>query len=247
MFPRGRGAPRGLAFTCSRDAGQTFAPPQLVPESSDSAGGTNGSQQGLLMRKLAVTPAGQSPSSTAASERVREAARGSYAAPRMRARTSQRKTERAPARGRRPCPVALRPRDDYGRIASRPGCALRSGRPGRPLRSRHDLDFRTFDDGFPLHLPGNTRTQHEKAQYDSQQPHETHNVPPRKSEATTGQQALCRSLVPARGFSQAIFGTLQHRRTGRPNAPRGCSRAAACASIRHPHRHRAGRTSNHPC
>lgn len=58
LFPRGRGAPRGLAFTCSRDAGQTFAPPELVPDSSDSAGGTNGSQQGLLMRKLAVNAGG---------------------------------------------------------------------------------------------------------------------------------------------------------------------------------------------
>lgn len=50
--------PRGLGFTFSSDGGRTFASPSVVPGSADPALGFNGSQQGLLMRKLAVNAAG---------------------------------------------------------------------------------------------------------------------------------------------------------------------------------------------
>jgi len=53
-----REPPRGLAFTVSRDRGATFSAPALVPDSADPNGGFNGSQQGLLMRKLGVNGAG---------------------------------------------------------------------------------------------------------------------------------------------------------------------------------------------
>jgi hypothetical protein len=53
-----RADPRGLAFTYSRDGGRTFSPPAIVPGSIDPSGGSNGSHQGLLMRKLAVNGAG---------------------------------------------------------------------------------------------------------------------------------------------------------------------------------------------
>lgn len=58
LFLRGEFYPRGLGFTYSRDGGRTFAPPSVVPETDDPAVGVNGSQQGLLMRKLAVNKAG---------------------------------------------------------------------------------------------------------------------------------------------------------------------------------------------
>ena len=58
LFPRRGSAAQGLGFTVSRDAGRTFAPPVVVPGSVDPALGFNGSQQGLLMRKLAVNQAG---------------------------------------------------------------------------------------------------------------------------------------------------------------------------------------------
>ena len=58
LFPRRRGYSQGLGFTVSSDAGRTFAPPSVVPGSLDPALGFNGSQQGLLMRKLAVNGAG---------------------------------------------------------------------------------------------------------------------------------------------------------------------------------------------
>jgi len=58
LFPDRAAYPQGLGFTCSSDGGQTFAPPAVVPGSLDPALGFNGSQQGLLMRKLAVNPAG---------------------------------------------------------------------------------------------------------------------------------------------------------------------------------------------
>lgn len=58
IYPDGREPPRGLAIACSRDGGQTFSTPVMVPGSSDPAGGWNGSQQGLLMRKLGVNRAG---------------------------------------------------------------------------------------------------------------------------------------------------------------------------------------------
>jgi hypothetical protein len=50
------GRARGLAFTHSNDAGASFAAPRDVPQSVDLLGGTNGSHQGHLMRKLALEP-----------------------------------------------------------------------------------------------------------------------------------------------------------------------------------------------
>jgi hypothetical protein len=58
VYPDRHQSPRGLAMACSRDGGQTFSTPVIVPGSSDPAGGLNGSRQGLLMRKLAVNRAG---------------------------------------------------------------------------------------------------------------------------------------------------------------------------------------------
>jgi hypothetical protein len=54
--PRER--PRGLGLAISHDGGQRFSLPMEVPGSSDPAGGSNGSHQGLLMKKLAVNDAG---------------------------------------------------------------------------------------------------------------------------------------------------------------------------------------------
>jgi hypothetical protein len=59
LFPHPRRRPRGLAIAYSTDGGETFSTPAVVPGSSDPAGGANGSQQGLLMRKLATNAAGQ--------------------------------------------------------------------------------------------------------------------------------------------------------------------------------------------
>ena len=58
LFPSRRNYPRGLGLTYSSDGGRTFAAPSVNPGSVDPAFGTNGSQQGLLMRKLAVNGAG---------------------------------------------------------------------------------------------------------------------------------------------------------------------------------------------
>lgn len=58
IYPDRRESPRSLAIAWSRDGGQTFSRPVIVPGSSDPAGGSNGSQQGLLMRKLGVNRAG---------------------------------------------------------------------------------------------------------------------------------------------------------------------------------------------
>jgi hypothetical protein len=52
-FPEHPFLARGLAFAVSKDSGRTFTPPVLVPESAGP--GWNGSSQGLLMRKLAVS------------------------------------------------------------------------------------------------------------------------------------------------------------------------------------------------
>lgn len=49
-----RGYPRGLAYTFSPDGGSSFAAPAPVPASRDARGGTNGSHQGLLGKKLDV-------------------------------------------------------------------------------------------------------------------------------------------------------------------------------------------------
>jgi hypothetical protein len=54
LFRDHRHRPRGLGYTISRDSGRSFSAPAVIPESADRAGGWNGSQQGLLMRKLAV-------------------------------------------------------------------------------------------------------------------------------------------------------------------------------------------------
>lgn len=58
LFSDPRGYPRGLALAVSRDAGRSFTPPAVVPGSIDPAGGWNGSNQGFLMRKLAVNGRG---------------------------------------------------------------------------------------------------------------------------------------------------------------------------------------------
>lgn len=50
--------PRGLALSISTDGGTTFTKPEVVPGSIDAEGGFNGSNQGLLMKKLAVNRSG---------------------------------------------------------------------------------------------------------------------------------------------------------------------------------------------
>jgi hypothetical protein len=49
---------RGLGIAISPDGGTSFTRPEMVPGSIDAAGGTNGSHQGLLTRKLAVDGTG---------------------------------------------------------------------------------------------------------------------------------------------------------------------------------------------
>ncbi len=56
--PDPRGAARGLGFAFSRDGGQTFTAPAVVPGSADRALGINGSRQGKLMRFLDANRAG---------------------------------------------------------------------------------------------------------------------------------------------------------------------------------------------
>ena len=58
LFRHPRAYPRGLAFAVSRDGGRSFTAPAVVPDSADPAGGVNGSNQGFLMRKLAVNGSG---------------------------------------------------------------------------------------------------------------------------------------------------------------------------------------------
>ena len=58
LYADERQGPRGLGFTVSVDGGRNFASPSVVPDSMDPAGGSNGSSQGLLMRKLAVSADG---------------------------------------------------------------------------------------------------------------------------------------------------------------------------------------------
>ena len=57
-YPDRWSGPRGLVLAVSRDGGDRFSAPMLVPGSVDPAGGINGSQQGRLMRKLAVNDSG---------------------------------------------------------------------------------------------------------------------------------------------------------------------------------------------
>jgi hypothetical protein len=52
------GRPQGLGFAHSRDGGRSFASTKTVPNSLDPVSGFNGSQQGLLMKKLASNPKG---------------------------------------------------------------------------------------------------------------------------------------------------------------------------------------------
>lgn len=59
LYPNHRKSPRGLGMTVSADGGKTFSPPVMVPHGSDPDGGVNGSQQGLLMKKLAVNRDGE--------------------------------------------------------------------------------------------------------------------------------------------------------------------------------------------
>lgn len=58
LFRDPRGYSRGLALALSRDGGRSFTAPAVVPGSIDPAGGVNGSNQGFLMRKLAVNRRG---------------------------------------------------------------------------------------------------------------------------------------------------------------------------------------------
>lgn len=58
LFPSQASYPRGLGFTYSSDGGRTFVSPSVISGSDDPEFGFNGSQQGLLMRKLAVNEAG---------------------------------------------------------------------------------------------------------------------------------------------------------------------------------------------
>ena len=57
LFPNYREQPRGLGLALSRDGGRSFTPPEVVPDSADPEG-FNGSNQGLLMKKLAVSQHG---------------------------------------------------------------------------------------------------------------------------------------------------------------------------------------------
>lgn len=59
IFPDEELRPRGLGFTFSNDHGENFASPVLVPGSLDPEIGFNGSQQGLFMKKLAVSQTGE--------------------------------------------------------------------------------------------------------------------------------------------------------------------------------------------
>lgn len=53
-YPRHGERPLGLGYSLSRDGGESFSAPSIVPGTVDPALGVNGSLQGLLMRKLAV-------------------------------------------------------------------------------------------------------------------------------------------------------------------------------------------------
>ena len=55
LLPRRNARPHGLGITVSRDGGVTFTSPEAIPGSADPGGAPNGSFQGLLMQKLAVS------------------------------------------------------------------------------------------------------------------------------------------------------------------------------------------------
>jgi hypothetical protein len=59
LFPEPRARPRGLAITVSLDGGRNFSAPQTIPGSIAPDGGSNGSHQGLLMKKLAAGGSGK--------------------------------------------------------------------------------------------------------------------------------------------------------------------------------------------
>ena len=59
LFPGSRSGGRGLAIATSQDGGETFGTPAFVAGSIDPDGGVNGSNQGKLMRKLAVDADGR--------------------------------------------------------------------------------------------------------------------------------------------------------------------------------------------
>jgi hypothetical protein len=58
LFPDRQQYSLGLGYTVSRDGGETFAAPAVVPGSDEARLGVNGSLQGFLMRKLAVNASG---------------------------------------------------------------------------------------------------------------------------------------------------------------------------------------------
>jgi hypothetical protein len=58
LHPHPHARPRGLGIALSPDGGRSFTRPDLVPGSVPPDGGNNGSQQGLLMQKLAVNASG---------------------------------------------------------------------------------------------------------------------------------------------------------------------------------------------
>ena len=59
LFPDAAGRSRGLGFTHSMDGGDSFHTASVVPGTVDRRHGFNGSQQGLLMNKLAVDDTGR--------------------------------------------------------------------------------------------------------------------------------------------------------------------------------------------
>lgn len=58
LFPSVQGRPRALGFISSSNRGHSFSRPVVLPGSENPAHGFNGSQQGLLMEKLAVNAHG---------------------------------------------------------------------------------------------------------------------------------------------------------------------------------------------
>lgn len=54
VFPNARSYPQGLGLSVSLDSGEKFSNPEIVPGSVPPENATNGSQQGLLMDKIAV-------------------------------------------------------------------------------------------------------------------------------------------------------------------------------------------------
>lgn len=69
LFPERRLRPRGLGYALSRDGGDGFTEPAVVPGTADPELGINGSLQGLLTRKLAV---GRDGRIAAVNSRIRE-------------------------------------------------------------------------------------------------------------------------------------------------------------------------------